>query len=128
MAGEKSLVKLIKEMTPKLNHWDYVFATLKDVSQINREDTICKFKEGEGVTIIIEKSKADNLNLTYNYVASRITLMVHSFLKAVGLTALFSAELTKYNISCNVIAGYYHDHIFVDKKDSKQAIEVLTKL
>ncbi len=128
MSGEKNLTELIQKMTPKLNKGTYVFCTTSTASLVPREDTICEFKEKEGTTIIIEQKKADTLGLTYNYVASWITLTVHSSLEAVGLTALFSSELAKNNISCNVVAGYYHDHIFVDTKNAQKAISVLLNL
>jgi len=126
MSGEKNLIKLIKEMKPVLNAGEYVFTSVTDIDTISRSETIFEFKEKEGITIILEKSKADELNLSYQFIASWVTLKIHSSLEAVGLTAAFSSELAKHNISCNVIAGYYHDHIFVDKKDGEETTKLLT--
>jgi hypothetical protein len=128
MPGETELSTLLRSMSPKLNKGEYVFSTVVNLDAIDRNDTVCEFKEREGTTIVIERKKADALHLKYEYIASWITLMVHSSLEAVGLTAVFSAELAKEGISCNVIAGYYHDHIFVDIKDRDAAMRALTML
>ncbi|PKB45046.1 hypothetical protein AX016_3282 [Cellulophaga sp. RHA19] len=128
MSGKTNLSELLKGMTPKLNKGEYVFCTIKDSSSLNRKNIICEFKEAEGITIVTTKNYADEQGFTYSFIASWITLTIHSSLEAVGLTAAFSTELTKHNISCNVIAAYYHDHIFVDKNDAKKAISVLKEL
>jgi len=127
MTGEKNLHKLLKTMKPKCNDGDYVFCVINDLTTINIDDTILLFKEPEGKTIVIRKELADTLKLDYSFVASWITLTVHSSFEAVGLTAAFSTALSESGISCNVVAAFYHDHIFVDKKDLERAMEILNQ-
>jgi hypothetical protein len=54
-------------------------------------------------------------------------LQVHSSLEAVGLTAAVANRLAAENISANVVAGYYHDHIYVAAKDGDRAILTLSR-
>ena len=126
--GESDLNKLIKGLSPKLNDGEYVFTSIKNIELLNTSEIICTFKEKEGFTLILERSRADQLGLRYNFIASWITLEVHSSLNAVGLTSLFTTELANNGISCNVIAGYYHDHIFVSTKDSLKTLGILKHL
>jgi hypothetical protein len=127
MPGEKDLNILLKGLKPKHNSGNYVFCLIKDLSILNPVDIVLMFREQEGNTVIIKKEVADNLKLNYSFVASWITLTVHSSLEAVGLTAAFSSVLSDAGISCNVVAAFYHDHIFVNKKDTEKAMEVLNR-
>ncbi len=127
MRGELDLDKLLRAMKPRLNVGEYVFCTTKDLSQINLASLLMIFKEEEGTTLILKREVADKLDMNYTFIASWITLTVHSALEAVGLTAAFSKALADENISCNVVAGYYHDHIFVDRSDAEKAMVVLHK-
>ena len=120
--------KLIRSMRPELNFGDYVFTSQLSINQIPRNIIVGQFSEKEGFTIIIEKEKADDLGLHYDFIASWITLTIHSSLESVGLTAIFASELAKHGIGCNVVAAYFHDHIFVDKKDGEKALKVLRNL
>ena len=128
MTGETNLQQLLATMHPKLQPGDYVFCTLPNPVTIDQQKIICLFREEEGVTVVIEKELADSMRLSYSFVAAWITLTVHSSLEAVGLTAAFSAALAQKSISCNVVAAFYHDHIFVHKNDAASAIETLNHL
>ena len=44
-----------------------------------------------------------------------------------GLTAAFSAKLAEKNISANVVAAYYHDHIFVPEEKAEQALAAISE-
>ena len=76
----------------------------------------------------ITRAQADRLGLPYGYVAARITLTIGSDLAAVGLTAEVSRVLAAAGISCNVIAGLHHDHLFVDAARGSEALRLLERL
>ena len=57
-----------------------------------------------------------------------ISLQVHSSLESVGLTAVVAGKLAVYDISVNMIAGYYHDHLFVPAAQADTAFGLLNNL
>jgi len=128
MSGETDLSILLKNMIPLLNEGDYVFCTIANLTNIDINEIVASFKETEGITIILKKETADKLKLNYSYIAAWITLTVHSSLEATGLTAAIATALANENISCNVVAAYYHDHIFVARKDAERAMVALERL
>lgn len=128
MNGETDLANLLKNMKPERQPGEYVFCvvnTLKHAAELN---PICTFQESEGVTVVLPKRLADENILFYSVVCAWITLTVHSSLEAVGLTAAVSSALAGANISCNVVAAFHHDHIFIPVRDAERAMEILMSL
>ncbi|AZC26447.1 MULTISPECIES: ACT domain-containing protein [Pseudomonas] len=128
MTGETSLTTLLRSMSPQLNDGEYVFCSITDRSLLQDCEVLGSFHEREGLTVILQRQQAERLGLGFDYVAAWITLQVHSALQAVGLTAAFAGALGQAGISCNVIAGYYHDHLFVGLADAQKAMQVLQRL
>ena len=91
-------------------------------------DPIATFKEKEGLTLVITEERAKQENFEYNSVFKCISLGAHSSLTSVGLIATISKLLSKKGISCNVFSGYFHDHLFVQKSLSKEALELLQSI
>jgi hypothetical protein len=128
MSGETDLTKLLQGMQPELNEGEYVFCTVDSLERAAALNPLCMFQEREAVTMILPKHQADELELPYSVTCAWITLTVHSSLEAVGLTVAVSKALTEANISCNVVAAYYHDHLFVPVQDAKRALDILIQL
>ena len=114
-----------RDILPELSAEPYVFAAGEAPPGVTPFAVI---REDEGVTLILTRADADRAGLDYNYVAARITLRVGSALTDVGLTALFSRTLADAGISCNVIAGLAHDHLFVGWEQGPQALALLGTL
>ena len=128
MAGEKDLEKLLRFMSPKLIEGEYVFCTIKDAGYGDFSETcpIASFVEPEGLSLVLLKSNAEKFELSYEGIFRCISLEIHSSLDAVGLTAAVSGTLASHGIAANVIAGYFHDHIFVPSEFAKHAIALLS--
>ena len=128
MPGEKNIQALIKNVKPQVHAGQFVFVVVSELGNIPVSEAIALFREEEGFTLILRRKTADKLDLEYSFVASWITLNVHSSLEAVGLTAKVSEALTNAGVSCNALAAYYHDHIFVPFKDRDKAVAALRNL
>lgn len=128
--GIVSLAKILESLSGILYPEKYVFVTVasKQLQDLNLSNIFAVINEEEAVTLIVETSKKNNWTTEELPEFSRITLNVHSSLNAVGLTAAVSTALAKKEISCNIIAGYYHDHVFVQKAREAEALEIINAL
>ncbi|MDU1892295.1 MAG: ACT domain-containing protein [Dysgonomonas sp.] len=130
MAGTKNLKELLSSMKPNLHEDEFVFCTIKNMllTEVIHFNPIGYFIEEEGTTLIVTKDCAESNNIPFDCTFGLISLTIHSSLEAVGLTAAIAQRLADNNISANVVAAYYHDHIFVPLKDSSRAMIVLHEL
>jgi hypothetical protein len=129
MSSITDLTKLLRTMQPTLQYSDYVFCTVQEEELPDiRPPPVLKFREQEGITIIIDKQVADEHKLHYESVWSMITLNVHSDLAAVGMLAAVTDKLAENDISVNVVSAFYHDHLFVPVERAREAVKVLKKL
>lgn len=128
MNGEVELSTLLSDMSPLLDDRDWVFVMVDDEAFVHlAPNAIASFREAEGVTLVLPALGAHDCEHMSGPMA-RITLEVHSSLEAVGLTAAVAGALATEGISANVIAAYYHDHIFVPEASAEHAMNVLRAL
>jgi hypothetical protein len=126
--GESDLLTLIAQMSPSLDDQMWAFVSVGEVSRkYFAEHVLATFQETEGMTLIVPWQRAEEFDVCSEPMA-RITLNIHSSLEAVGLTAAVSQALASEAISANVVAGFYHDHIFVPQPAGERAVACLTLL
>jgi uncharacterized protein len=128
MEATPDLARLLETMEPVLNPGTFVFASLAKGVAFDPTHIIASVREPEGLSVVVSEEDAKRGALPILFRCAWITLTVDSNLHAVGLTAAFSAELGDAGISCNVVAGAYHDHIFVPIEAAQKAMHQLRSL
>src|ERR1700760_4648102 len=114
------------DLSPALHPDPYVFTQVEDLPPGPSPFAI--IREDGGPTVFPPEAAPARPARAYGYVAARITLTITTDLAAVGLTAEVSRVLAEAGISCNVIAGLVHDHLFVDAGRGPEALRRLKDL
>ena len=130
MSGITDLAKLLSSLKPKLIDGEFVFLTLPDGRYGDGKELhpVASFAEPEGLTLIVPKGRAEAAGVDFDGVFRLISLQVHSSLEAVGLTAAVAEALAAKGISANVVAAFYHDHLFVPASRADEALNALSEL
>ena len=122
------LTRLLGTIEPQLHAGVYAFTSVPPGTDLSGVPVLSTFVESEGVSVILPEAAARALGWPILFKAAWITLTVHSDLQSVGLTAAVSSALAEAQISCNVVAGVHHDHLFVPVARGEEAIAVLKRL
>lgn len=128
MSGEKNLKSLLRHMRPILHELPYGYAVVLAGQQVPQANVFARMIEDEGTTLIAPLAELAAMGIDGLAPWARISLMVHSDLAAVGLTAAIAKALTAQDISANVVAGYFHDHVFVQWERRAEAMTALNGL
>jgi hypothetical protein len=128
--GMSDLNEMLAALAPKPDREDYVFCHLgaTDQASLAALKPFAMVRESEGITLVLDRETAERAELSFEGVFRKITLNVHSSLQAVGLTAAVAGALAEQDISANIIAAYYHDHVFVPSVRAAEALAAIRAL
>ncbi|MDO5678412.1 MAG: ACT domain-containing protein [Propionibacteriaceae bacterium] len=137
MAGMTDLTEMLRNLDPVVRDGGFVYVVRPDDGFDSAEDMEWEWVEMEAETVIVEdegrtlivaEGLAADYELEFDGVFGWITLQVHSSLHAVGLTAAVSTALAGAGISCNMLAGFHHDHLLVPLDRLDDALAVIGSL
>ncbi|PKO28347.1 MAG: acetyltransferase [Betaproteobacteria bacterium HGW-Betaproteobacteria-9] len=123
-----SLNVLLASMEPTLHPGVFAYCVVPLGADLSALSPVATVSEPEGLTLVLPEEQAIAAGLSVLFRAAWITLTVHSDLQAVGLTAAFASALGQAGVSCNVVAGAFHDHIFVPLDQAEPAMSALKAL
>ena len=128
--GIRELPQLLAAMEPRLLPGEFVFCSVSEgrSEAAAHLPALATFREEEGLSLVLERALAENRGLRHGSAMRCISLTVHSALDAAGLTAAISSRLARQGISANVVAAYFHDHVFVPAARAEEALAALREL
>ncbi|RRR76542.1 MAG: ACT domain-containing protein [Candidatus Viridilinea halotolerans] len=124
----RDLPTLLATLEPQVQSGIFVFTSVPPGTSIAPTAIVASIREPEGMTLILPEAEAQQAGLPILARCAWITLTVASDLYAVGLTAAVATALTHVGISCNIVAGAYHDHLFVPVEAAPRALVALHAL
>jgi uncharacterized protein len=128
MPGQTNLQAVLDSLQVSCDDIEYGFATVGSSENLSLNEVLGTFQESEGLTIFASKKYFEARSLPFEGPLAKLTIEVQTSLELVGLTAVLATKLTEHNISANVVAAYYHDHIFVSFDQRQRAIEAINSL
>ena len=127
MQGETDLAVMLRDLSVSVRPGRFtVVQAAGAVALGNGVEAV--LREEEGTTVVATVEAAERLGCEVGFVAAWLTLDVHSALEAVGLTAAVATALAAEAIPCNVLAGYFHDHLLVPVDRVDDALACLERL
>jgi uncharacterized protein len=128
MSGLTDLKDTLASMRVSCDEIEYGFASIPDDSGISRDKVLATFLEDARLAVIAPKEYLDYKKIKNEGPYAKLTIDVHTSLELVGLTAVIATKLADNGISANVVAAFYHDHVFVQYDLRQKAIELLESL
>ena len=128
MSGITDLQETLNSIKVSCDDIQYGFSSIEDENLIERDKVLATFHENDRLAIIAPVEYLIFKGVEHEGPYAKLTIDVHTSLELVGLTAVMATALAKEGISANVVAAFYHDHVFVQYQFKDKARQILENL
>jgi hypothetical protein len=127
--AENHLSQLLTSLAPELDDREFVFCQVDEDSYKQLSVIpICLFEEANGISLVLERSVAEQHSLPYSGVWSMIAFKVHSELSNVSFLAAVTFRLSSSGIRAKPVSAFSEDFLFVPQQDVHQVRSLLKEL